>query len=222
MNRLPVWSILKRLTYQSHQNLGMCWRISYIYITSWRVCERGEVKGGEEATFNSLLAELWRFALCWSAPLPFPPTLMAVMNDKWRQISENRKHNPSKITGGKVRKETVNKGAPAFMGQPHRVASGLSRRRSCYSLSWLGGYLEPWCGEEGLEVGELCSALFWFFVVICFGFASLLKEELGSLALTTVWVLDGMSFIFTYYFTGCRGLQFSLAVRSDCCFCVII
>lgn len=69
----------------------------------------------------------------------FPPTLMAVMNDKWRQISENRKRNPSKITGGKVRKETVNKGTPAFMGQPHRAASGLSRRRSCYSVSLPGG-----------------------------------------------------------------------------------
>lgn len=83
--------------------------------------------------------------MCWSALLRFPPTLMAVMNDKWRQSSENRKHNPLEITSVKGREETLNKGTPAFIGQPPSKAGEKVANLGAYygvvlsSCSWRPG-----------------------------------------------------------------------------------
>lgn len=97
---------------------------------------------------------------------------MAVMNDKCRQSSENRKRNHSKITGGKGMEETVNKGTPAFMGQPHRAAGGLSRRRSCYSLRLPGGRLELLVGRGRPKSrrAAVCPVLVLLFLLALFLF----------------------------------------------------
>lgn len=144
---------------------------------------------------------------------------MAVMNDKWRQSSENRKHNPSKITGGKGREETVNKGTPAFLGQSHRAASGLSRRRSCYSLRIPGGHRELWAGRGRPKLGELWSVPCWFCCLFCLCF--LFKRRFRTCLDYSVSFGCDVIYIDTL-FIGCRDPQFSLAVRSEHCFCIVI
>lgn len=142
---------------------------------------------------------------------------MAVMNDKWRQSSENRKHNPSKITGGKGRKETVNKGTPAFMGQPHRAASGLSRRRSCYSLRLPGSCRELWAGRGRPKLGELLSVPCWFCCLFCLCF--LFKRRFRTCLDYSVSCGWDVICIHTVYSLQ-RPSVFS--VRSGHCFCIVI
>lgn len=81
-------------------------------------------------------------------------------------------NNPSKITGGKGREETVKKETPAFMGQPHRAASDLSRRRSCYSLRLPGACLELLVGRGGPKSrgAVVFPVLFLLFVLVLFLF----------------------------------------------------